>query len=299
MTPQPSDRSPILQLESDIARSVYRIAPEREDELAAEVQAHNISLVITDDRGLSIRVDPCTGDITVPIAALEYVWACAHAFLVFYDDYGAAQRRGDNRFTITQSARGQAAVDLFNWAIENMETSGVDRWPDELPRPEKSPEHKSDVHIANETFLCAMAWILHHEIAHKRLNHPPHITPTALMEEKAADREATAWILDRADDAQVRRKRTLGVVVAILTIQAAEVTGRTGHGAAGTHPPTPQRLADCLYEYQLDDDDEVLAVAAANLQILLAQRGIAEIDLEQASFDALLSEFLIALSRSK
>lgn len=93
----------------------------------------------------------------------------------------------------------------------------------------------------------------------------------------------------------MRRKRTLGIVVAILAIQARHLTPRA---KSTTHPPPYQRLAEYLYYYPLDANDKVLAVAAANLQILLAQRGVAATDLDQASFDALVAEFLLASSLS-
>lgn len=293
----PADRSPILLLQDSLAGSVFAIAPERQGELKAVVSSHDLSMVISDDRGFSVRINPQSGDITVPIAAMEYVWACAHAFMVFYDEYGAAQRRGDDQFDITQSPRGQDAVRLFNWALRNMQLSGVDPWPADLPKPEASPTPKSDAHIANEVYLCAMSWILHHEIAHKRLNHPPQAMSNALQEEQDADRVATEWILHQVNDASMQQKRTLGIVIAILSIQAHE---SLTHSASDlqTHPRAFQRLAACLYQYNIDENDEVLAVAAANLQILLAQNGSANPDLNRASFDTLVSEFLVAFSRA-
>lgn len=297
MTQMPADRSPILFLQTTIASSVYNIAPERSAELAAIVRSHDLALVPTDDRGFSIRVNTQSGDVTVPIAAMEYLWTCAHAFMVFYDEYGVAQRRGDEQFDIAQAPRGRDAVTLFNWAIKNLKNSGVDRWPDDLPRPEASPTPKSDVHIANEAFLSAIGWILHHEIAHKRLNHPTLTISTLLTEERRADQEATAWILDQVDNEKMRRKRTLGIVIAILAIQASELMTEN-HQKVDTHPKPHQRLADCLYQYTIDENDEVLAVAAANLQILLSQKEASETDLNQESFDAPVSEFLISFSRA-
>ncbi len=293
----PADRSPVLLLQDSLARSVYTIAPERKAAMLGVVKTHNIELVISDDRGFSIRADPSTGDITVPIAAMEYVWACSHAFMVFYDEYGAAQRRADHQFDLMQAPRARDAADLFNWAINNMENSGVGRWPTGLPKPEDSPPPKSDVQVANEAYLCAMSWILHHEVAHIRLQHPPKVLSNALQEEKAADREATAWILDAERDVLRRRKRILGIVVATLAIQAHESIAGAAKNAR-SHPEPHQRLADCLYQYPMDENDEVLAVAAANLQILLAQKGLVMAQLDQDSFDALVSEFLVAFSRT-
>lgn len=297
MTLAPADRSPVRLLEKTLAGSVFAISPERKEELLEVVDSCDLSLVISDDRKFSVRINTVTGEITVPVAALEYVWACANAFMVFYDEYGAAQRRGDDQFDITQSPRGQNAVRLFNWALRNMQLSGVDPWPADLPKPEASPTPKSDAHIANEMYLCAMSWILHHEIAHKRLNHPPQAMSNALQEEQAADRAATEWILDQVNDASMKQKRTLGIAIAILSIQAHESLTDSAHDLQ-THPRAFQRLEACLYQYSIDENDEVLAVAAANLQILLAQDGSADPDLHQASFDTLVSDFLVAFSRA-
>ncbi|MBD4053771.1 cell death peptidase Lit, partial [Xanthomonas citri pv. citri] len=81
-----------------------------------------------------------------------------------------------------------------------------------------------DSQVASEIFLCAIAWILHHEISHVVLQHPLVTTAFSTQEEREADSHATKWILGNLyESAPELKKRALGIATAVLCIQSLEV----------------------------------------------------------------------------
>jgi hypothetical protein len=104
-------------------------------------------------------------------------------------------------------------------------------------------------------FLCALAWIVHHEIAHIRLNHQALVTTCSIAEERDADIEATKWILDKSTVPQESRKRTFGIAAAILALQGFHSPDQ--FVALKTHPSAFERIDYCLSEAGISEDDEV------------------------------------------
>jgi hypothetical protein len=285
--------SPILVLKADIAKAPFALAPERQEELRGRV-AHMQIKFRTDRRDISVAVD--TGEISLGFAALEQLWASAYWYHVFYDEYGKAQRRLETKFDYLTVARTSTAFDLLNWSIRKHVGYTQDRWPDHFPKPELHPLHASDIHVANELFLCAVAWTIHHEIAHVLLQHPGIDSENSQREEREADLVATDWILAFAPTPEHLRKRVLGVIVAILALDTIEFS--IGDPASRTHPTAYERLAYCLVKYAAADDDEAFAFALCGLQFSLAQRNI-ELPLDAPSFRHLLDEFFLARHRHR
>ena len=72
-------RSPVLELENAVAGCAFRIAPERESELAELRDVNNLTLTLVDELGFNIRVRLAEREIMINVAALEFLWASAHA----------------------------------------------------------------------------------------------------------------------------------------------------------------------------------------------------------------------------
>lgn len=133
------------------------------------------------------------------------------------------------------------------------------------------PEHGSDIHVTNELFLCGVAWIVHHEIAHVRLGHTPVHTTRSQAEELEADLEATKWILERSSVEAESQKRTLGIATAILALMGIE-KGRE-FNVNHSHPAAFERLYRCLDSVSIDENDKVFAFASVIMQIQLWYSG--------------------------
>lgn len=289
-------RSPILTLENAIAGSAFRIAPERESELAEWRDLNGLAIVLADSPNLNISVCLSKREITINIASLEFLWASAHAHLMLYDEYCKAQRQGNQQFDTGGNPRTRNALNLLTWATNNLLTQGAEPWPSTLPYPVQFPTQRSDVHVTNELFLCETAWIIHHEIAHIRLDHQPVITIRSIDEEKEADISATKWILDKSLAPQESRKRTFGIAAAILALQG--INNPTQFNVLQTHPNTFERIDYCLTEADVPEDDEVYAFSSVIMQIQLAYKGV-DAKFESGSFKDMFSEYLIEFARAQ
>ncbi|WP_166267123.1 phage exclusion protein Lit family protein [Marinobacter caseinilyticus] len=287
-------RSPILELETAIAAAPFSIVPERKHELGDWVDSEGVTLDFIDRPSFTFHVYTQKKTVQTSIATLEYLWATSHVHLVLYDEYGQAQRRGDTQFNTGGNHRSRSALEIAKWAVENLLSTGVQPWPESFIRPHSHPENCSDVHTANELFLCAFAWMMHHELAHVRLGHNEAITSRSLEEEKEADVEATKWILSQCSDSAQAQKRIYGVVAAILALQA--ISSPSGNSIMQTHPPTFERLDYCLFESGVDPDNEAYAFAACIMQIQLAARGVS-IAHDGKSFRDIYSEYLCEFAK--
>lgn len=292
-------RSPICYLENEIARCPTLIAPEREERLAALQDKYQFEIELVDEAGFNIRVDlkeHCHKGrvITLPIAALEYLWVCAFHYWIINQEYSLTQSKSLLQFNLRGTDRLRLAEELSNWASQNLNKKGVDKWPDNLPSPIAARRNDTDALVANELFLCALAWMIHHEIAHAELQHGVAISGIGIYEEKQADLKASEWVLDglECNDPKLK-KRGLGVVTAILTLQSLEVN-RVNN--PNTHPSAHQRLHSCLSPYKIGCEEAIEAFAVVVLQVLFSDQGISP-DIEGTSFSEILSQFLFDIAR--
>ena len=258
--------------------------------------APKFSLAFSNDSGFNIRVDMSTHEATLPVATLEYLWACAHLLWVLYQEYTAAQERLEEQLDLASRPNVCDAIDVLNWARNNQAVSGVEVWPEALPRP-ASGATGSAVSVANELFLVAIAWIIHHEIAHVRANHPAMHRTYAVKQELEADEIATDWILDNCQDPAQRKKRELGMVTALLAMQLLdEPSGVETY--VRSHPPTVERLYACLERAQVDNDGAPRAFAAVAMQWHLSQYDLS-IPLEGTSIQDILTNTLVTFHTSR
>jgi len=289
-------RSPIFFLERAIAGCAFAIAPERQEELAKLRDSHQIILQPVDEPHFGIRVDPESGVVKLPVASLEYLWVCSYQYWVVYQEIVRAQRAGQSQLNLSANPRLQSAETLLKWARNNLAGDGKRPWPTNLPSPATPHEQNGDVVSVNELFLVAMAWIIHHEIAHVKLGHSTLTTASLSMaEEKQADIAATRWVLDdlERDDPKLP-KRAFGVATAILTLQSLEVGVAVNRRR--THPPVHERYDNCLGRYEVGSDQHVEAFSVAVLQVLLGEVGIVA-NVNGNSFKEILSDLLVDKSR--
>jgi hypothetical protein len=261
----PSPTNSILCLAPDVEASVFMIAPERLQLLQLAFKDHTPSFKWPNTISALPSVAISTGVISIPVSGAELLWAASLHYWILYDEYTKDQSNGKCVFDLTGNSRRVNALRAFQWAVDSFKGTTVSRPPD-IPAPAKNPSPFSDIHVANELFLTATAWILHHELAHLRCLHPS-ITTISREEEKEADLSATEWILELEKNPQRRQKRVLGMCVAILVITALDLD--TGLFDDQTHPKVFERFSYCLDAAKLDDDHVAYAFSVLMMQIHL------------------------------
>jgi len=291
-------RSPIFNLVASIQGIPCQIAPENIEKCTEYRDRFDISLELSDDKLFSIRVNLETNTIILPIASLEYLWAFTLYCWVLYQEYREGQIKGAEEINCVGNRRLQNAYSVLHWARENMLTSGIGEWPKDLPAPQANPENESDIHVANELFLCALGWMLCHEIGHIVLQHPPITTGYSEQEEKEADQFSTEWILSKLEkNCPMLRKRALGIAVGVLCLQSLEVSGKSY--LKNTHPNAHDRIFFCLSEYQVGTEELIEAFSITVLQYLFHDDGNITIDVDKNSFSEIFGDLLLGISRSK
>lgn len=292
-------RSPICHLSSAINSSPFNIAPEKKHVLNALIDDNNIIISFVNEPNFKIRVTKIEGDalhkIVLPIASLEYLWAFSHFFWVFTQEYSKAQENNDENFDLAGNDRLRCSDELLTWAKTNLQTTGLEPWPEKYPKPEAYSQGSEDSKVATEIFLCAIAWIIHHEIAHVVLQHPLVTTAFSIQEERQADLHATDWILgDNSHSSPELKKRTLGIVAAVLCIQSLEVN--TKASSQNTHPAAYERIHYNTLRSPVGNDELIEALCTVTLQYLFNEKNI-NVNVDGESFSSILGDLLYDISR--
>lgn len=265
--------SPILDLANAIAASPFRVNPEARDKLNQIVANHSLTLEVSNTPQVFAEIVPSSGLIRLGVHALDFIWASAHAYYVLFDEYNKSNERKEIFFSIGEIPRARQAFDLYRWALEQYLSGRSSEWPLQEIRPVPVPAAGTDGHLANELFLVAISWIIHHEIAHARLGHEA-ISIDPLREENEADSLATRWVCDElASDDDLKHKPALGVATAILVLMDCDL--RTGSLSSSTHPPSFERLMLCLDHIGIQDSSRIWAFVLTVLQIRFADIGFA------------------------
>lgn len=294
-------RSPICLLETQIAGAPFNVAPEKANRCAQYRDDHKIDFAVVDESKFGVRVRLCTDsktpEIVLPIASLEYLWAFSHHCWVLTQEYAAAQRADQGRFDCLGNKRLRESSSILKWAKSNLIGSGVESWPKSGPRPKQDSHSCDDSRVATELFLCAIAWILHHEIAHVVLQHPLINTSFSVQEEQEADKFATEWLLGGLQKSDPKlKKRALGLAVAVLCLQSLEVD--TDSCLRNTHPAAHDRIFKSTSIYQVGDDEIVEATCTIVLQYLFNESGVSA-NVDGSTFSEIFGDLLFDISRAK
>lgn len=293
-------RSPILLLDDQIAGAPFNVAPEKANLCAQHRDDFKIECVKVDEPGFGIRVrrskDGEGHEIVLPVAALEYLWAFSHYCWVLTQEYASAQRTGSAEFDCLGNERLKESLATLEWAKNNMNGSGSEPWPATGPRPKQDARSVDDARVATELFLCALAWIIHHEIGHVVLKHPLGFTTFSISQEREADRFATDWLLDGLERNDPRlKKRALGLTIAVLCLQSLEAQSDC---LSNTHPGAHERIHENTSRHPCGDEEIVEATCSVVLQYLFHDTNItAKVD--GATFSEILSDMLFDVARSK
>jgi putative addiction module component (TIGR02574 family) len=89
---------------------------------------HTLTLSLVDEPKFNVRVRLREREVVISVAALEYLWASAHAHLILYNEYCLAQRSGAITFDTGGTERSRKAMELLAWAGRNILGDGTDQW---------------------------------------------------------------------------------------------------------------------------------------------------------------------------
>lgn len=261
---------PILVLRKYIAECSARISPTKARELGEFSDAKGISIEFTDDTRFNIRVNLASNTIKLPIGALNYLWSATHLFVAMYQAYVDAQKNFKTTFDTGADPATSAAVDLFNWASNDL-IAGTLIWPTDAPRPSLTHAPGDLIHLTNEIFLAALAWILHHERAHVELEHSGNSNGTdSVRQEKDADRSASQWVMADCADEIERQKRAFGISTGFLAMALLD-SPQSRIPEVKSHPPDMERLLDNLEIAKLNQENIVFSYSFVVLQFCIGQ----------------------------
>jgi hypothetical protein len=120
--------------------------------------------------------------------------------------------------------------------------------------------------------LCAVAFLLHHELAHFRLRHPYRDPGQESVEqERQADADAARWILAGCTG-EILQKRSIGAMIAFITLVAKAIY--CAPKEVPTHPPSFDRLLRSLQPYLPDPHHAAWGMAVIITKLHLDNAGI-------------------------
>ena len=290
--------SPIRILDADLINSVARIAPEKVEALETFRINHDPCIVFTNDQKFNFMVNTKSKEIKLPIVALEYLWCACYAFYVIYQEYIAVNQCPANEFDLNGNRRLRKALALYKWGVEQLNQT-LQEWPSDNAKPEVGSNIDEDIGVANELYLCAAAWIIHHEFAHIYHGHKnePSNNDESRTQEKEADNSATKWVLEGVSDEAMLKKRGLGVAIATLLLTAKDILA--GEFKETTHPKSFQRLYDAISPYFQDENHLVYAFSTVICHINMAIGGIAPKKNDNETWKENLETCLVQFSRLK
>lgn len=281
--------NPIHVLLDHFFPALEKIAPEKAAELQKIMAQHQLKFEMEDtEESFFFFANPAEKKITAGVGSLGRLWATAYGYFCLYTVVAEVQRKDFHtvhEIDLKKDKRMGEATTLLEWTIHVENKIAELRkqkkplppsfdWPSDLPQPVKNPPHASDQHVADELFLCAGAFILHHELAHIRLGHKASwdFNKMKALEEEA-DMAAAHWMLNGLNHEDEKFvKRALGVALALswLTSLAVYVPEDKQD-----HPPSCERLFKVISHYVPDPNHVVWAFVGTILRANMEARQMA------------------------
>jgi hypothetical protein len=280
---------PVRVLVGDLLGLLKHIAPEKADFLKTELDRLGAKIQVDEtDDPFHFFAAPSANLIRAGTGAMGRLWATGYGFFCIYSRVAAEKRQDLRRqeLQFRDNPRTAKASRLLSWTVktemeiadaiaEKKPLKGPRLWPVGLPRPNQPAGYASDGHVAHELFLCAAAFILHHELAHLRLAHRRGSAAENRKLEAEADQAAAAWILSGIEPSDDRyRKRALGIALVLGWLASSGLFLVEDHV---NHPPSYDRVVSVLEPFVPDQNDLIWAFVSTMLR--------ANLDAARVSFD--------------
>ena len=191
-----------LGLHQAILECLHSVSPTRREELNELIRKLSVTFQL-DVKGYRVNdfwaAFP-SHTVNIPRLCLFRLKAHAYSYIVVLNDILAAreQRGVDNA-----EKRKQLVNEVLMWATKtDIATSDQDGSehslgcvPEALDRMLNDPAIENDAIAAEEGFRRAVAWMIHHELAHIRLGHSDAVDADIIAQEREADCLAIDWLL--------------------------------------------------------------------------------------------------------
>ncbi|MEL5468196.1 phage exclusion protein Lit family protein [Serratia nevei] len=249
---------PLSRLENSLNKCVNNI-----NSLRDEVHP-KFEVCFDDSQSFSFSVSTSKEVIFLPLSSLYYVWVVSCVSWSLYKKYKEANCQGKE---LTEQEIGTERKLLEDCKV-NISSSLNDK--------------KFDLHldyidaesisVGDELFLCAMAWIMLHEIGHLKLNHTDGEYSQSLQEEVDADSFATDFVFDGETLPSQFIKRFSGSFLALVIILDQE---SSDDGGSRSHPHASARIERMFQSTKCDDEKSVAIVFPLLLLFYYNKKGVA------------------------
>jgi len=286
--------SPIKYVMMHIHNAIINIAPENKEKF--DKVYPDFILKYLDDYKFIANVDTVKKYIKLSRRVVEILWAVSYGYTMYYTKI--VQDKKILHTTIIDlhaDSDVKQAMKLLKWIYESWLNDDNDNWPDELPKPIKNPQKGSMENVADELCLCAISYIIHHELSHIKLKHP---NEENIENEKEVDIEATDWILNHSLDQWDYKfiKRAMGIAIGFEVQTARGIY--TGDYGGISHPYSYDRLYQNLNRYIDDPQHITWAFICSTLKLHLDNKKIQTPDQTYDSFQDCVNSYIDLLSRN-
>ena len=250
-----------LPLFRKASRTPFNIAPERSEELAADIFGSGKWTLNTIRTKANFYARPEDAAVDLSFAGMASLWCLARVAFHIIDIGSQAQRAlkvpGQTVIDIGQEYGTLKLPKYLEYAAALFKADY--HWPAELVVPDADAALSSVEGRINNVFYGALSWIILHEIGHVHHGHLEHI-PSAqrISQEHQADGFATSWILDSAGNGVSREFRVLMISVALTWLFLCE--REMGQGT--THPPAIRRFRAASSQFEMGDRSAGLEYSA-------------------------------------
>lgn len=245
--------SPIRHLIRHAKNLAAKISPKKRE--IAEQYCKDVTLKITNEGTWVNHYDPNTKTIVFSKKLLEIIWVCSHMYVTFFTDVVQAKKllrlEGEPKVIIDLNAIPSvvAAADLLDWIFSDWLDEKDTAWPAHLMRPIPDPLTDSPQNWADELTLCAIAFLLHHELAHHYLKHGGEEEGfETIQRERQADYSSADFLLSGlqpGDNFFIKKSMAIAVVLSIRIAYAI----KTGKWGGDSHPRCFDRIVHVLDRY--------------------------------------------------
>ena len=210
------------------------------------------------------------------------LWAHCYAYYAAFCAFNA-QRTGqtlESGYGISEKDLNRAG-DLLEWAvsvdvtIRKTKRTGLPIElpvvPTNTPLPFEGVERSVLIKGSEVIFLNALAFIIHHELAHVRLGHHGVEGDLSLQQEFEADEAAARWLLGNESQAEFDYLvRHLGVAIALIWFTSIYFREKA---ETRTHPPAWKRLLKALEPTVRGEEDAIWGFVSIALGLHFHRHG--------------------------
>lgn len=256
LTNMPED-FPLSRLEMSLKKCVNNINSSRN-----EVHP-KFEVCFDDSQSFSFSVSTSKQVIFLPLSSLYYVWVVSCVSWSLYKKYKNANYQGGELVEKDVFIERKLLEDCKVNISSSLNDKKFDLHLDYIDA--------ESISVGDELFLCAMAWIMLHEIGHLKLEHTDGEYSQSLQEEVDADSFATDFVFDENTLPSEFIKRFSGSLLALVIILDQE---SSDDGGNRSHPHASARIERMFQSTQCDDEKSVVIVFPLLLLFYYNKKGV-------------------------